>query len=71
MRWKAIFFILIWSLTGITGLYAGEKIIRRTTDYPAPYGEYQNVKATNSFSVPVKNVTDKTQVVAGEMWIQQ
>ncbi|MDD5226404.1 MAG: hypothetical protein PHV97_04365 [Candidatus Omnitrophica bacterium] len=49
--------------------YAGK--VELTTYYPAPYGEYKDVKANNSFTVPVKTVGgDTTKVTAGEIWIE-
>ena len=49
--------------------YAGK--MELTTYYPAPYGEYKDIKASGSLKVPVKTVgTDTTKVTAGEIWVE-
>lgn len=49
-----------------------DKTRTETTYYPSPYGEYNELKATGSLTVPVKPVgTDTTKVVAGEIWFEQ
>ena len=49
--------------------YAGK--MELTTYYPAPYGEYKNLQASQSLRVPIKTVDgDKTKVTAGEIWIE-
>ena len=49
--------------------FAGK--VELTTYYPAPYGEYKTVKATSSFTVPVKTVAgDTNKVTSGEIWVE-
>ena len=60
---------LFGSLFAISGAYAGK--VELTTYYPAPYGEYKDITASNKLKVPVKNVVAGTSpVVAGEIWVQ-
>ncbi len=48
--------------------YAGK--MELTTLYPAPNGEYKEIKATTTLKVPVKTVTAVSQVKAGEIWVE-
>lgn len=47
--------------------------VELTTYYPAPYGEYTEVKASNKFKVPVTTAAaPKTtaNTTAGELWVE-
>ena len=53
----------------VPNAYAGR--VELTTYYPAPYGEYKDLKASNSLKVPIKMVNgDTTKVTPGEIWIE-
>ena len=46
--------------------------VELTTYYPAPYGEYKDVKSTYSLKVPsvASNVKAINNTVAGEIWVE-
>lgn len=54
-------------------LQAAEKKVTLTTYYPAPYGEYSELEATDTLKVPVVASGTKTlsNTEAGEIWVEQ
>jgi len=70
MAQKAFLFVLIVLVLAMApSAFAGK--MELTTYYPAPYGEYKDIKASGSLKVPVKTVgTDTTKVTAGEIWVE-
>ena len=66
---KNIFPVILFSaFVFVTSAYAGK--MELTTYYPAPYGEYKDLQASNKLKVPVKNVDAQSPLVAGEIWVQ-
>ena len=64
-----ILVVLIALVFSPVTLFAGK--MELTTYYPAPYGEYKDIKASGSLKVPVKTVgTDTAKVTAGEIWVE-
>lgn len=47
--------------------YAGKRTL--STHYASPTGEYTEINTSGKLSVPMKTVTDKNQVVQGEIWV--
>ena len=68
MRFRMIFSVvfLVSAFVVASAAYAGKAEL--TTYYPAPYGEYKDIKASNSLQVPVKTVGGDP-VNPGEIWI--
>lgn len=54
----------------VPSVYAGTT--EQATTYPAPSGEYTDIKATNSLTVPEKTVGTSTNGLAvGEIWFEK
>jgi hypothetical protein len=70
INWNAVLGV-VFALAFVfaSNAYAGK--VELTTYYPAPYGEYRDVKAAHSFQVPVKPVHgDVGAVTTGEIWVE-
>ena len=64
----AVLFVSV--LMAASSAYAGR--VELTTYYPAPTGEYKDVKATNTLKVPVVVAGTKTvaNTTPGEIWVE-
>jgi len=75
VRWKmfrkiSLSVFLILTCVAASSAFAAD--IEHSTSYPSPNGEYSDIKATGSFTIPVKEVNgDKTKVTKGEIWFEK
>ena len=69
MKKEMLLALAILTFLVIPAAYAGKTEL--TTYYPAPYGEYKDLQASNKLKVPVKPVNgDTNAVIPGEIWVE-